>query len=111
MLNIDGEPFDLPSRAFDLLQFMVERPGDLLDKPSLLKGIWPTTVVEESNLSHCIFALRRALGDTTHEHRFIVTVPGRGCRFVAQVREVVPQSSMRVPVPGITAADAAASLH
>ncbi len=86
LLASDGTHIDLPSRAFDLLLYVVERPGELLDKSTLLKGVWPTTVVEESNLSQSIFALRRALGDTAHEHRFIVTVPGRGYQFVAPVR-------------------------
>ena len=86
LLASDGAHIDLPSRAFDLLLYVVERPGELLDKSTLLKGVWPTTVVEESNLSQSIFALRRALGDTAHKHRFIVTVPGRGYQFVAPVR-------------------------
>ncbi len=89
LLTSDGEHTDLPSRAFDLLLYLVERPGELLDKSALLKGVWPTTVVEENNLSQSIFALRRALGDTAQEPRFIVTVPGRGYQFVAPVR-VVP---------------------
>jgi len=86
LLTSDGGVVDLPSRAFDLLLYLVERPGELLDKSTLLKGVWTTTVVEEGNLSQSIFALRRALGDTAHEHRFIVTVPGRGYQFVAPVR-------------------------
>ena len=86
----DGSPLELPSRAFDVLLYMVERPGDLLEKSSLLKGVWPSTVVEESNLSQAIFALRRALGDTTSEHRFIATIPGRGYQFVAPVRVLAP---------------------
>jgi TolB-like protein/DNA-binding winged helix-turn-helix (wHTH) protein/Tfp pilus assembly protein PilF len=78
---------EIPSRAFDVLLYMVAHPGELLDKATLLKAVWPTTVVEESNLSQCIFALRRALGDTATEPRFIATVPGRGYQFVAKVGE------------------------
>jgi TolB-like protein/DNA-binding winged helix-turn-helix (wHTH) protein/tetratricopeptide (TPR) repeat protein len=78
---------EIPSRAFDVLLYMVAHPGELLDKATLLKVVWPTTVVEESNLSQCIFALRRALGDTAAEPRFIATVPGRGYQFVAKVGE------------------------
>ena len=85
----DG-PVEVPSRAFDVLLYMVAHAGELLDKPSILKAVWPTTVVEEGNLSQCIFALRRALGDTASEPRFIATVTGRGYQFVAQVREVSP---------------------
>ncbi len=81
---------EVPSRAFDVLLYMVAHPGELLDKGRLLKAVWPDTVVEEGNLSQCIFALRRAFGDTATEPRFIATVPGRGYQFVAQVREAPP---------------------
>ncbi len=83
----DGLPIALPSRAFEVLLFMVERPGEMLEKRAILDAVWPRTVVEDGNLTQCIFALRRALGDTASEHRFIATVPGRGYQFVARVRE------------------------
>ena len=98
----DGAAVELPSRAFDVLLFMVERPGQLLDKGAVLKAVWPDTVVEEGNLSRCIFDLRRALGDTASEHRFIATVPGRGYQFVAQVHMLAgnsPEPVASVPSP------------
>ena len=90
----DGEPIELPARAFDLLVHMVERPGELLDKPALLRAVWPTTVVEEGNLSQSIFTLRRALGETAGDARFIVTVPGRGYQFVAEVTIVTGEAGV-----------------
>ena len=84
--GLDGA-VEVPSRAFDVLLYMVAHPGELLDKARLLKAVWPSAVVEEGNLSRCIFELRRAFGDTANEPRFIATVPGRGYQFVAQVRE------------------------
>ena len=81
---------ELPSRAFDVLLYMAAHPGELLDRDRLLKAVWPNTVVEEGRLSQCIFALRRAFGDTATEPRFIATVPGRGYQFVAQVRVSSP---------------------
>ena len=84
---------EVPSRAFDVLLYMVAHSGELLDKARLLKAVWPTTTVEESNLSQCIFALRRALGDTAAEPRFIATIPGRGYQFTAQVRESAPDAA------------------
>src|SRR3954468_8888797 len=86
LFGADGTPIELPSRAYDLLLYMVERPGDLLDTSALLKPIWPKTVVEESSLTQCIYALRRSLGEQPGEQRFIVTVTGRGYQFVARVR-------------------------
>ena len=81
---------EVPSRAFDVLLYMVAHRGEMLDKSRLLKAVWPTTAVEEGNLSQCIFALRRAFGDTASEPRFIATIPGRGYQFIAQVRESSP---------------------
>ena len=88
----DG-PIEVPSRAFEVLLYMVVHAGDLLEKATILKAVWPTTVVEEGNLSQCIFALRRAFGDTASEPRFIATIPGRGYQFVAQVREPAPETA------------------
>lgn len=75
----------LNSRAFDTLLHFVQHPKELLDKATLLAAVWPNTVVEDNNLNQCIAALRRALGESPGDHRFIVTVPGRGYRFVAPV--------------------------
>jgi hypothetical protein len=44
--------------------------------------------VEESNLSQSIFLLRKALGETAQDHRYIVTIPGRGYRFAEKVEEI-----------------------
>jgi TolB-like protein/DNA-binding winged helix-turn-helix (wHTH) protein len=92
LFDAGGEAVPLTSRALDTLAFFVEHPNQLLDKATLLAAVWPHTVVEDNNLSQCIWALRRALGESPGEHRFIVTVPGRGYRFVAAV-EVVPQDA------------------
>jgi TolB-like protein/DNA-binding winged helix-turn-helix (wHTH) protein len=88
----DGEPIPLTSKAFETLLYLVEHAGELVDKTTLMKAVWPNVVVEENNLNQCISAVRRALGESALEHRFIVTVPGRGYRFVAPVRQVNPSS-------------------
>ena len=53
-----------------------------------MKAVWPRAVVEENNLSQCIFTLRKVLGEAAGERRFILTVPGRGYKFVASVTVV-----------------------
>jgi DNA-binding winged helix-turn-helix (wHTH) protein len=78
----------LPPRVFETLLYLVQRPGVLLSKGELLKAIWPGVAVEENGLNQHVSMLRRVLGETPGDHRFIVTVPGRGYRFVADVREV-----------------------
>jgi TolB-like protein/DNA-binding winged helix-turn-helix (wHTH) protein len=81
----DGRTIPLPPKALDTLLYFVEHRGRLLDKHALLAAIWPHVVVEENNLNQTISQLRRVLGERPEEHRFIVTEPGRGYRFVASV--------------------------
>jgi DNA-binding winged helix-turn-helix (wHTH) protein/Tol biopolymer transport system component len=88
LLSGAGEPIALPSRAFEALRYLVERSGELVEKSALMNAVWPRAVVEENNLSQCILTLRRALGESAGERRFILTIPGRGFKFVAPVREV-----------------------
>ncbi len=94
----NGEPAPLTPKVFDTLLHLVERRGILVEKDDLMRAIWPNTVVEENNLSQNIAALRRALQDRRGENRYILTVPGRGYRFVADVAivdDVVPDPPSR----------------
>jgi Tol biopolymer transport system component/DNA-binding winged helix-turn-helix (wHTH) protein len=88
LLLRDGEAVPLTPKAFDLLLALVERHGHLLEKDELLKLVWPDTFVEEANLSSNISLLRKALGDGENGDRYIETMPKRGYRFVAGVKEV-----------------------
>jgi TolB-like protein/DNA-binding winged helix-turn-helix (wHTH) protein len=83
--RINGEPLQVTGKIFDTLLYFVEHSGQLLDKRTLMEALWPKVVVEESNLTQTIHTLRRVLGERPDDHRFIVTVPGRGYRFVADV--------------------------
>ena len=85
----DGEPVRLTPKAFDTLLILVQSSGRTLEKDDLMQLVWPDAVVEENNLNQNISALRRALGESPGEHRFIVTEPGRGYRFVADVGTTV----------------------
>jgi len=80
-----GKPVRLGSRAFDLLLSLVQRQGQLATKEELMAAVWPGTVVEESNLQVQISALRKILGEEPEGARYLLTVPGRGYRFVATV--------------------------
>jgi len=88
LTGADGAPIALKPKVLDTLLYFVEHAGEALDKSMLLAGIWPDVVVEENNLNKTVSELRRVLGETPDEHRFIVTVPGRGYRFVAVVSRV-----------------------
>ncbi len=78
----DGEPVVLRARAFDLLLVLAERAGDLVTKGELLDRVWSGLVVEENNIAAQITALRKVIGS-----ELIATVPGRGYRFTAEVRQ------------------------
>jgi TolB-like protein/DNA-binding winged helix-turn-helix (wHTH) protein len=77
----------LTPKAFDTLLVLVESTGQLVAKDDLMKTVWPDSFVEESNLTQTIFMLRKALGQT-RDQGYIVTIPGRGYRFVADVKPV-----------------------
>lgn len=94
----DGQALQVTGKVLDLLLYFVERAGQLLDKRELMEAVWPTVVVEESNLTQTIHSLRRVLGERPDEHRFIVTVAGRGYRFVADVTLRPPAESEPAPV-------------
>jgi TolB-like protein/DNA-binding winged helix-turn-helix (wHTH) protein len=79
---------ELPPRAFDTLLVLVENNGRLLEKDALMRTVWRDTVVEENNLSQVVYLLRKALRDGEDGSRYIETVPKRGYRFVAGVREI-----------------------
>jgi TolB-like protein len=87
-LLVRGRPVQLGPRAFDLLTVLVRRPGDLLTKDELLAEVWPGTVVEENNLHVQASAVRKALAEGDVNGRYMMTVPGRGYRFVAPVTRV-----------------------
>ncbi|MEJ7577765.1 MAG: winged helix-turn-helix domain-containing protein [Pyrinomonadaceae bacterium] len=85
LLLRDEKPVHLNSKAFEVLLALVTRRGQVVTKNELMELVWPEQIVEESNLTVHISALRKALGEHKGEHRFIVTIPGRGYRFVAAV--------------------------
>ena len=88
-----GQPVVLTSKSFDTLLVLVEHKGEVLRKGELMRRLWPDTSVEENNLTQQISALRRALGERAGEHRYIVTVPGRGYSFVSDVRTVADEGA------------------
>src|SRR5580658_4968126 len=84
-----GKPLAIPARAFDLLFYMVQNAERLLTKEELMKSVWGDAFVEEGNLTQSVFLLRKALSaNQPADNKLIVTVPGRGYRFTAQVEEI-----------------------
>ncbi len=88
LLLQDGQPVSLTPKAFELLVYLVERDGHLVDKAELLREVWHGSVVEEGNLAVIVSVLRKALNDDRGQHKYIETVSKRGYRFVAEVKLV-----------------------
>ena len=86
-LEVSGAPVALSSRAFDILQTLIEAHARVVTREELMAQVWPGVNVEPSNLTVQMSTLRRALGDTGEEARFIATVPGRGYRFIGRLDE------------------------
>jgi len=81
----NDEPIPMAARLFDTLLYLVENAGRLVEKRELMTAVWGNVIVEENNLTQTISSLRRLLNERPDEHRYIVTVPGRGYRFIAAV--------------------------
>lgn len=81
-------PVTLTPKVFDILLLLVRNGGRALEKEVFMREIWPDSFVEEGSLNRNISTLRRALGDGEGGQKYIETIPKRGYRFVADVREV-----------------------
>jgi DNA-binding winged helix-turn-helix (wHTH) protein len=93
LVSSGGLVQSLNSRAMDALLLLVANAGELVEKRRLMQTVWPNAIVEDNNLNQCVLAIRRALGESAGSNRYIMTVPGRGYRFVCPVREVAQEST------------------
>jgi eukaryotic-like serine/threonine-protein kinase len=84
----ENQPVAITPKAFETLLVLVRHSREDVSKEQLMQAVWPDAFVEEANLSQNIFTLRKALGDTTEDRRYIVTLPGRGYRFAEEVRTI-----------------------
>jgi predicted ATPase/DNA-binding winged helix-turn-helix (wHTH) protein len=83
-LLLEGEtPIHIGARALDLLIVLVENADRVVTKDELFARVWPRLVVYEGNLKTQVALLRKALRDGQGGARYLLTVPGRGYRFVA----------------------------
>jgi DNA-binding winged helix-turn-helix (wHTH) protein len=86
-------PVPIGARALDLLIVLLEHAGRVVTKDELFARVWPRLVVDESNLRTQVALLRKALRDGQAGARYLLTIPGRGYRFVAPVSITeIPQS-------------------
>lgn len=110
VMLLDGEPLNIGSRAFAILEILIAANGGLVTKNALLEHAWPDTIAEENNLQVQLSRLRRALGE---DRACIVTEPGRGYRLLASrangrsgeahaldaLDAIAPLPASRLPLP------------
>jgi DNA-binding winged helix-turn-helix (wHTH) protein len=85
VLRRNGVTLPLGSRAFDILVYLAERPGEVIGKNELINHVWSNVTVEEGSLRVHVAAIRKALGDGQFGNRYIANVKGRGYSFVGSV--------------------------
>jgi DNA-binding winged helix-turn-helix (wHTH) protein len=85
LLFRDGKPIEIGSRAFDLLIILLNSRGSVVTKEQIVRHVWPSTVVEESNLRWQMGALRKALGE---DRDVIKTIQGRGYLLLSEAEKV-----------------------
>jgi Tol biopolymer transport system component/DNA-binding winged helix-turn-helix (wHTH) protein len=87
-LYCSGAEVPLTPKSFKVLMVLVEMPGQCVDKEALFQQVWPDTFVEQNNLARNISMVRKALHERDGDQEYIVTIPGRGYRFVAPVDRI-----------------------
>ncbi len=107
------EQVPLTPKAFSILLILLERRGGVVEKEELIQAVWPDTFVTEANLTQNVSSLRKALGERANDHHYVVTVPGRGYSFVADVIEIPREPTGEFLIasfapPAVTAPSAAA---
>src|ERR1700692_831972 len=105
----DGKPIALTSKAFEILNLLVENHGRALSKEEMMREVWPDSFVDESNLTQHIFHLRKMLGDTREGRAYIDTLPRHGYRFVAAVQQL-PATRAEAAAPAADTSEAPAAV-
>jgi TolB-like protein/tetratricopeptide (TPR) repeat protein len=86
----NGEVVPLTPKVFDVLLALVQSGGHIMTRDEIMKLVWPDATVEDGNITRNISTLRVALGE---QRQYVETVPWRGYRFAATVREVRDEST------------------
>lgn len=111
LLFKNGSEVHLTPKVVELLLVLLKNHGHVVEKDDLMRELWPDTIVEENNLTRNISTLRKMLNAESGEDEYIETIPRRGYRFVAEVREVnEPNPITEVTESGHQRAPVASSL-
>ena len=84
----DGETLHLEPKSMEVLAYLVANAGDVVSRDELLEKVWPDVHVGDNSLTSAIIKIRRALGDNARDRRYVETIPKRGYRLIATIREI-----------------------
>ena len=93
----DDERISLTPRAFGVLRYLVEHAGRLVTQNELLEALWPDTFVQPEVIKSHVLDIRTALGDRPKDPQFIETLPRRGYRFIAPIKDDSTESTIFLP--------------
>lgn len=96
----------LPDRLARLLVLLIHANGSVIDKETIALRVWPESAVSDGNLSQHMYMLRQLLDERARDRAYVMTVRGKGYRFVAPVSVVAPASIAEITVPADGADDA-----
>ena len=85
----DGQPVPLTPKAFEVLLLLVQHRGQLVYKEKLMESVWADSFVEENNVKVTVSMLRKALEEGAEGNRYIETIPRKGHRLAADVKEII----------------------
>ncbi|WP_227977992.1 winged helix-turn-helix domain-containing protein [Arenimonas daejeonensis] len=108
LLLRDGQPVELQAKVFDFIAYLLAHRGRAVEKNELLDAVWPRQVVTEAALSRCVMKARRAVDDEADDPAVILTVHGRGYRFIAAVEPILERRGAARSAPEPEAGEPAA---
>ncbi len=83
--------------VFDLLVYLLDHPGVVLSREALMEAVWQGRIVSDTTISTAIKSMRKALGDSGREQKYVRTIHGRGIQFLAPVEEKVHMATVVEP--------------
>src|SRR5258707_4591168 len=106
-LSKHGTPIRLRGMPLKLLDYFVERPGEVVSRGELQHLLWNGTAFGdfEQGLNSAVNVVRKSLSDSADQPRYIETLPGQGYRFIAPIRCVVAGQETQASSPMSLAED------
>src|SRR5579884_2782161 len=83
-----GLPVELQGKLFEILRCLLEYSDRVVSKEKLVQDVWDGTAIGDNNIAQHVHLVRQVLGDVAKPYRYILTVHGRGYRFVGDVQRV-----------------------